>query len=149
MKKIILIAGLPGSGKRRLAQELAGQAEKPLLIDGLADLIELDTATLDAETLIVTTPEFCVDECRDSTTALLREKFGDGCEPTWIYLENKPCLCMENVGHRDPHCDNRKIAGEILSLSRKYHIPAGCLVEKVKIEKSRPETGEAPSLKDH
>lgn len=139
MKTIILIAGLPGSGKRRLARELASQAAKPLVIEGLAGLIDLDATALDAETLIVTTPEFCVDECRESTTALLREKFGIGCEPTWIYLENKPCLCMENVGHRDPHCDNRKIAGEILSLSRKYHIPAGCVAEKVKIEKSRPE----------
>jgi hypothetical protein len=142
MKKIILIAGLPGSGKHHLAQALAAQAEKPLVIEGLVALSELDTATLEAETLIVTAAEFCVDESRDNTMALLREKFGSRCEAAWVYLENKPCLCMENVGHRDPHCDNRKIAAEILALSRKYHIPAGCLAEKVKIEKSHPETND-------
>lgn len=139
MKKIILIAGLPGSGKQHLAQALSSQAEKPLLIEGLTALRELDTTALEAETLIVTAAEFCVDDTRNNTMDLLREKFGNQCEPTWIFLENKPCLCMENVGHRDPHCDNRKIAAEILSLSRQYHIPTGCLAEKVKIEKSHPE----------
>ncbi len=148
MEKIILIAGLPGSGKQHLAQELSSQAEKPLVVESLAALRELDTVTLEAETLIVTAAEFCVDDARNSTLSLLREKFGNQCELTWIYLENKPCLCMENVGHRDPHCDNRKIAAEILSLSRQYHIPTGCLAEKVKIEKSHPKANEPMSDKD-
>lgn len=135
MKKIILIAGLPGSGKRRMAKLLSDHAEKPLMVEGLAALKELDAA-LEAETLIVAAPEFCLDEAREVAEAVAHEKFGQ-CELSWVFLENKPCLCMENMGRRDARCDNRKIAAEILSLSRKYHIPSGCLAEKVEIEKSQ------------
>ena len=137
MKSIILIAGLPGSGKARLADEISQtEANCTVLADRNA-IASHGQETSANETLVVHSPDFCSDTVRDETTKLLQEKFGSQCPIRWIFFENKSCICMENVGHRRKHTDNRQIAKEILALSKHYHIPEDAPVEKVIIEKVR------------
>lgn len=135
MKQIILIAGLPGSGKAHLAAKLSQAEPNRSVLDDRNAITGFNAEEHGTESLVIYSREFCIDSARDETVKLLREKFGSQCPIEWIYFENRACLCMENVGHRRRHADNRQIATEILALSKNYHIPEDALIEKVIIEK--------------
>jgi len=128
---ITCIAGLPGSGKSYLAEQLWLSYPEPRWnyvwwIDDIEEQSQLPSRQT-AETLehlIITDPHFC----RASTRLLVEQRMREDYDAPvqWIFFENDPERCRVNVAHRQRiKKDSRKVLGMIHILSQSYTIPDG------------------------
>ncbi len=113
--RVICIAGLPGSGKTTLARSLL--PVDGILLDDLNNQADLHHALQCKSTIIITDPYFCKSAVRLSIGKFL-EKYG--VTPEWIFFENSPVKCENNVLHRN---DGRKVKDFIRILSGQYVVP--------------------------
>jgi hypothetical protein len=127
---ITCIAGLPGSGKTHLMDEISAQYP-PLRAWAVDDITELGQlpgvhAVFHLDHLIIADPHFCRESTRVRAETLLTGWYNRPIE--WIFFENNPQRCRENV-----HCrnDQRRVLGMIHILSQLYTIPAGADVRPV------------------
>lgn len=97
--KLILIRGLPGSGKTYLGEEMSVDTGMPFYDDCLQDLSVWDqiVADLDAgKSVIAADPRFCdpltMDRLKDLT---------EGHHIEYISFENSPEVCYANCERRD------------------------------------------------
>lgn len=119
---ITCIAGLPGSGKTHLMDEISSQYP-PLRAWAVDDITELGQlpgvhAVHHLDHLIIVDPHFCRDSTRVRAETLLTGWYKRPIE--WIFFENNPQQCRENVMRRH---DERKVLGMIHILSELYTIP--------------------------
>jgi adenylate kinase family enzyme len=117
--KFIFLVGLPGSGKTYMGKQMGG-----LFLDdicwtcGKDRLKELFTSQM----VIVADPSLCRSENRFFAEKMVKE-YHPGCEVEWIYFENNPEKCWNNIQHRK---DGRKISKYSLNnMSKRYKIPEG------------------------
>ncbi len=115
--RITLVAGLPASGKSTLLAALAGQGAK--IIDDIGSLDALPTASVDW--LAIADVNFCGEDIRQLAVSVLEDRF-PGAAIDWVFFENDPAACLEVAAARN---DGRNVGPDILSLSRRYTIPAG------------------------
>ncbi len=121
MREVILIAGLPGSGKSVLGRTLAAEKRYALLDDASYVLkgAKLDSylhTYLNEQGLVITDPYLCLTGAIESARAMLKQFFGS-VEIKVIAFENNPAQCLENVRARN---DGRKVSGLIEVLSRSW-----------------------------
>lgn len=119
--KIIFIVGLPCSGKTYLGKDLIKNGGR--FID---DLSKQGLPTLDnvsENILVISDPYLCRQKDRNLAQQYVKKKFPN-CTIEWIFFENAPTKCLNNMQRRMSEGDNRLVRGLIVSLSKEY-VPQG------------------------
>lgn len=116
---IILIIGLPGSGKTHLGQKLQCELPKSLFIDDASStLFNYEIWNLanscDYENIILADCYLCISAHLEAALNMFINH-----NVTRIYFENNPEQCLKNVQNRD----NRNVDGWIKYLAVEYIIP--------------------------
>ena len=133
--KIILIVGLPGSGK---SYYIANNI-KPgyTIVDDPRSIDELPKKL--TTNLVIADCHLCKDTSREALNKILEIRYPKA-DIEYIFFENNPAQCIKNVNHRN---DGRYVEPTIKNYSRIYNIPENSTVLKVfdteslKIKKSR------------
>jgi len=120
MKKIILIAGLPASGKTHYAKEILADG---ILIDDPKSWADFPK---NFDRLVITDPFLCISKNREICEKWLNENYSN-INIEWIFFENNPIQCLKNAKYRE----NKKVDNFIKQLSSKYIIPHNSNVIKV------------------
>lgn len=128
MKSITLIVGLPGSGKTHLAKEMAKvEGMSYVVFDDISHnkdmfkLMFLSGKPDNTDDIIITDYSLCNPLTRHACESLLERLFPDY-EIYWIYFENNPEKCHNNVKSRTD--ESRKVDNLIDLLSKQYTIPS-------------------------
>ena len=115
--KFVFICGLPGSGKTHLGRQMG-----ELFLDDICQTCGKDRLKDDfpTKTVIVADPSLC-----RSLNRIVAEEIVKVCHPNceveWIFFENNPEQCWQNVRNRE---DSRIISRHsIFDLSRHYQVP--------------------------
>lgn len=123
MIEIILIAGLPGSGKTHLGKRLSGERGYPFIDDASKTLGTDRQGALEklrrmgiGNGLIIADPLLCMKHNIANAKSLLKEAFSES-KITVICFENDPVACLKNVQARN---DGRVVTGLIADLSRQW-----------------------------
>ena len=120
--KVVLVAGLPGSGKTYYAK--ARLKHSPgLLIDDIDDLHLLEAAVRQNPVVYITDPHFCIDGVRQKAEQVF-SSIGN-VEIEWVFFENDPHKCERNIEYRN---DGRRVDITLKHLSRLYNPPADALI---------------------
>lgn len=117
--KIVLIIGLPGSGKTHYAQNLAGPGT--LIIDDCTkdDVICLPSSD-SFHTIVIIDANFCIPGILNCALAFLNAHYGDP-EIEMVWFENAPEKALNNIKHRN---DGRKVTMFIQDNTATYDPPA-------------------------
>ena len=118
--KVILIVGLPGSGKTHLARKLV-QNQGLKLFDDIDSLDQLFCALKNQESCIITDPNLCDPSIRAKALKILKENFEE-LTLEWIFFKNDPESCRKNVAFRN---DGRDVEATIKRFSKVYEVPEG------------------------
>jgi len=123
--QITCVVGLPGSGKT--CYVLHTYKQHAFFLDDAVDIpTQLGWFQANKQRfnhLFIADPYFCIPQVREQAEQKLINYFG--MQPNWIFFENDPEACMQNVTRRD---DGRKVRGLIHALKSRYHIPTGATV---------------------
>lgn len=120
--KITIIVGLPGSGKTTYGNTLEGVFIDDLSIVGL-DILQKEIKS--------STPHIIISDvflCREKDRSLAQiwlQQNAPEYEVDWIFFENNPEKCRNNVKRRMKAGDDRKVFNLIDELSRVYRFPYG------------------------
>lgn len=113
---ILLIIGLPGSGKSHLCNKLRGGHFNVLddieILDGLP-------SPDDKRVLVIASPNYCYPDILKKCKEHLRQKYVN-CSITCLYFENDAAKCLRNVEYRN---DGREVERSIELMSKYYEIP--------------------------
>lgn len=119
-KTVTLIVGLPGSGKSCLLSTYEG-----LLLDDPRQIEEIKRV-IGQPKIVIADSYLCLEHNRKSAEQLFA-----GYQIDWIFFENDPFACKENVKARMLKGDQRKVFGLIDILSPKYQIPPHGIIKPV------------------
>jgi hypothetical protein len=126
--KIVLLIGLPGSGKTYLGTQMkkdgfafVDDASRDDHKRELAHLSECFRTNRDKMDLVIADPLLCYPRTFNMAMTKLSEWF-PGCEVECIYFENDLDKCMRNVERRN---DGRLVDDLVWTLSKAYKIPEG------------------------
>lgn len=131
---IILIVGLPGSGKSRLANRInQDNGGKFTIINDPKDFKKIEDNI--HKDLIITDPHLCFEKNRQSALQKIKD-LNPNCKIEWIYFKNDPeqCLINSNVRNRANQISFKpvkKVDGFIKNFSQFYTIPDGAFVVDV------------------
>ena len=131
---IILIVGLPGSGKSNLAKQINKDNDgKYKIINDPKEFEEIKSHIF--EDLIVTDPHLIFENNRKMAINKIKELNPD-CKIEWIFFENDPeqCLINSNIRNRSNAISLKpikKVDSFIKNFSEFYTIPRGSFVVKV------------------
>ena len=129
MYKILLIIGLPGSGKTHTANSM--KDNNTIILDDITDITQIPTRLEDSQTLIIIDPYLCYASCRFAASNLLLDRFH--IPPDMIFFENAPEKALANIKLRD---DGRKVEGFIKQLSKEYFIPTNVVARSIYVPSS-------------
>lgn len=113
--KVTLLVGLPGSGKTHLGNELAKVGAR--FIDDVSRFDKLPP--IEGEHVVIADAFLCNPAIKKKAEERLSNA---GFELEWIYFENNPAACRENVKRRN---DGRKVNELITQLSKLYEVGRG------------------------
>lgn len=116
--KIYCLAGLPGSGKTYLGMKIS-EKENAILIDDISSTDHLAKVLEENRNIVIADPHFCNSKIRNIAELFIK-KHSSYAEIIWIYFENNPQKCLNNVEYRN---DGRKVKIDINILSKIYLIP--------------------------
>lgn len=118
-KRIIIIVGLPASGKTTHASYLTSQFFGSVLIDDPKNWDDVLTHVLKGHDLIVLTdPHLCFACNRDVADRQFKDL---GFNVDWVFFENNPDQCIRNSRKRG----TKKVERDIMWFSKNYTIPHG------------------------
>jgi hypothetical protein len=132
MARVVLIAGLPGSGKTCLAETLVRQGF--VLVDdprGPEGYVRVRAALETGRDVVVVDPMLCRADTRIAVEMQVRAaptQPGSTRTVEWIFFANDPEQCRRNVARR---ADGRVVDPAIYNLSKVYRPPAGADVRPV------------------
>jgi hypothetical protein len=119
MRELILIAGLPGSGKSFLGRELSQETGYPFL-DDVSRTLDPDRQPViqlsqysQHEGLILADPWLCAKDGITNARLLLSKAF-PGVSVRLICFENDLAVCLQNVKQR---ADGREVLGLLKTLA--------------------------------
>ncbi len=127
---LIVLIGLPGSGKTYLGTLLQAEMYQSIFLDDLSQnggLEVLLQAADKEENIILSDVNLCYEDIRSQAELLFLQYFPNH-EVEWVYFENDPEACFENVRRRD---DGREVGDTIKMLTKVYKIPDNVEVRKV------------------
>lgn len=127
--KIVMIVGLPGSGKTHLGDKMRIPFFDDFSLIGKEDFLKA-IGNFNIPKIAVADVFLCREKDRIAAEKWLKETFPD-VELEWIFFENSPEKCYKNVERRIKEGDGRKVQGLIKILSECYSIPDG--VETIKV----------------
>jgi predicted ATPase len=121
VKKIIIIVGLPGSGKTYLCQEYRKKGY--IIYDDPEGHYTIDTALAQVRDCVIAGPQCFTDDDRAKAEDYIRStRRAVDAEIEWIFFENNPEKCLRNVVWRN---DGRAVIATIKLKSKQYTIPKG------------------------
>jgi len=123
VKSVVLITGLPGSGKTHLGTQMAEQFGGLLLDDiGQTCGTQVLNEPLPNETIIITDPALTLLMNRRLAESKIN-KFHPGAKIHWFFFANDPDQCWKNIHRRN---DGRLISfASMIRLSERYVLPEG------------------------
>jgi hypothetical protein len=127
MQKIIVITGLPGSGKTSYLESHSEEFRDFLICDdyyksapgrfvqfnGSVYYPDIRNALLNGGNVVIADMVFCEDEFREEMqqeVAKLIKELGIDAEIDYKYFENNPEACIANILHRNRH---GRVEGEL------------------------------------
>ena len=113
--KIVLIVGLPGSGKTYLANFLADMCEYMSVVDDITSLDQLP----ESGDIAITDVNFCDSKILEKAIDMLHEKYSNAMVVV-MYFENNPDAARRNVAYRN---DGRNVEGTIRRFEKIYNPP--------------------------
>ena len=125
VQKVILIVGLPGSGKTQLGNKLIEQIDDSVFFDSVTNNIEMEqisNACRKYNTVIMTSPYLCVDSARYRTSKFFKQ-INKKVRITWRFFDYKVSACIQNSPTKKR---------EILEVAEHYTIPPK--TKKLKVE---------------
>jgi len=120
-KKIILIVGLPGSGKTELARKMGGALLDDLSNNGGLEKIDVLVNT-NEPLIIITDPHLCRTEAREFAIRFLSEHASEYIVE-WIFFENNIEACRDNIQNRRVFGDLRIVETTLERLAKAYVVP--------------------------
>ena len=122
---ILIIVGLPASGKTTLANKINKDNNfKYRIIDDPKNFMK-DVYPYINEDLIITDPALCIESNRDKAVSMIKKY--TNAKIDWIFFENNPKQCLINAKNRE----NKKVDSLINLLSKEYIIPRKSNISKV------------------
>lgn len=121
---VVLICGLPASGKSTFGRTLANSLDASFVDDPtdfdkqILPLLKSDTGN---KITVIADPHLCKEQARKA--AELRIKAACGVYPQFIFFENNPAKCLANLARRKAKGDNREVENCIKTYSKLYTIP--------------------------
>ncbi len=143
MLKIIMIVGLPGSGKTTWGSSFVKENPNSFFIDDISIvtknakeyLEKLKKENIFCENLLISDVFFCQKEVREKATQVIKEVFQES-QIKLVFFENNIEKCNKNVEQRTKLGDDRKVSELIISLSKKYSIPEDAEIISIKTKQS-------------
>lgn len=143
MLKIIMIVGLPGSGKTTWGSSFVKENPNSFFIDDISIvtknakeyLMAIKKENKPYVNLLIADVLFCQKEVRDKAYQVIREVFPES-EIKPIFFENSIEKCHKNVEQRKKLGDDRKVSELIVNLSKKYSIPEDAEIISIQKKKS-------------
>lgn len=134
MKKVILIIGLPGSGKTHLGEEHA--ATGGVFLDDLSMVggLEKLEANLHHDLIIIADVFLCQPNARTAALAWLAKHIPEH-TVEMIFFANDKEKCYTNVRRRTEAGDTRAVDNMIEYMSKYYEIPEGVEIKEVYVQK--------------
>lgn len=118
LNKLIILVGLPGSGKTYYGNSIL--PENAVFLDDLTDFDLLMGASKYNEVIIVSDPHLTNDLTRKNAEKLLANAFPD-VEIEWLFWENDPTQAFKNVLNRN---DGREVSCPFIdALAQRYNPP--------------------------
>ncbi|MFA4930400.1 MAG: hypothetical protein WC570_00835 [Patescibacteria group bacterium] len=128
-RKILFIVGLPGSGKTSIVNELSSQGYS-VFDDYKAGAVNDDSAfnmsqhysslmkqLEEGKDCAILDIDFCREEARQEAVTNIQNAFNNEIEVDWIFFENEPYICVENVVNR--HIEsNKDQTGAIMNIGK-------------------------------
>ncbi len=131
VQKVILIAGLPGSGKTQLGNKLIEEIEDSVFFDSVtnnAEMEQIGNACKKYKTVIMASPYLCVDSARYRTSKFFKQ-INKKVRITWKFFDYNVNACIQN------HPIDKS---KILEVAEYYTIPTKA--KKLKVEPYEEQT---------
>ena len=121
MSYLIVIIGLPASGKSYLLNKFARHFTNPTIFDDYSKhhstTIELKAAIKRGDDILISDPLFCISQNLDTLLDLFPETYS--CDIR--NFENNPEQCLINAKIRNQNGANKEVEGLIKLLSKNYN----------------------------
>lgn len=127
MIHIILIGGLPGSGKSIYADELGKRTpnsittKDPMALHVLTDALDY-IKNNQVESWIIESPHLTIKSGQDTMISFLEKHLNTPFNIHWILFDNNPEQCKINI---DKRADGRDVMNTLIHYSKKYNTPHG------------------------
>ena len=98
VQKVILIVGLPGSGKTQLGNRLIEEIENSIFFDSVtnnAEMEQIGNACKKYKTVIMASPYLCVDNARYRTSKFFNN-INKKVRITWKFFDYNVSACIQN-----------------------------------------------------
>ncbi len=134
VERVILIVGMPGSGKTQLGNKLIEEMEDSVFFDSVTNNAEMEhigNACSTYKTVIMASPFMCVDEARERAAKFFKQ-INKKVKITWKFFDYDVNACINN------HPTLKRL---ILQVAEHYTIPPR--TKKIKVEPYDRENEEA------
>lgn len=125
MSKLIIIVGLPGSGKSRLGNQIIEKIGGIFIddVDKAGGLTKIIEASAQAPTnIVLSDPHLCTKENQVNARRFFESEL-QNYKAQWLFFENNPQKCIINIEHRMKLGDAREVHKVVKLWSPQYYIP--------------------------